>query len=1069
VSHPSRRRLLRTATLVVAVSALLATVTLARAQVSWAFDTAGDTRGWQPLNDITSMQARDGALQLVMRSTDPYLWSGEQPLNLPAAESAWLEVRMRTDLWGMMQFYWVTAASPEWYGPDQKRLSGRVMGDGQWHTYRLRLNHHPAWTGTVTHLRLDPIEGFGPPREVRASIAAIRLLPADPDSVVINLSRPLPERGRVFRLYCRVCNDRTQPLRGARARLEAPAGLRLLGNGPERAVPTIAPGRGALVSWRLRADRAGSTRVTADVALDTGPPRQVSREFLVSEPIPRPTTDGPSRAAVTQTQCAVILANSRVRAVFVRNAFGYGRGEFSRYDARAGRWRPLARLRSLSRLVAGSRDCDQDLYAPGCETESSGPGGVALVFRTAATDGAGARWACLFRFALGDGDDTLRVCYQAVPDRATPLYRLDGPMLYVGEAAFGRRKDAAVFPGLEYLQGDQESSSLRDFTNDWRFRMAPHPYRVTVPAPSVTYQGSAVGLLWDPLHRWDDREAGMTAAFASPNAVTDFAAWDEAGDNHLVGVFVPSVPAYVPENHSLAEEPYPAAAGRPVTLETRLLLAAADDPTCAVRRWVDLYGLPAPAPSPRDPEVARDLCREAYLTTLWSPEQKAWKPYGEFQEYGPNAWVEMLLRLDALAAATPRARQALLQRVGEVAAQRPERPSGYDPTWTKVPYFLGAFDKQTLSWLEGDVKEALRTQQPDGCWRYVPLPLPEMFKSCPPLGDASLRSVYQTAAKAGQLLRWANLTGDRPALDAGLRALRFLAGGEALVPQGAPYEDPAASPYLLSSGLAVEAFVQGYRASGDRAYLDGARYWARSGLPFIYLWNLPGVPLQRYATIGVFGSSYYEHASWLGRPVQWIGLDYAYALRHLAPHDRSLPWAQIADGITVSALHQQADSGEYRGLYPDSVEGAGDFAEPGFKVSFGLWIQPDLIMINLLAGEGHDPDLRFSRTRVAGREVLLTSAADIISVGAVTHGAAGMDVRLRYFPGEAPCTVIAGYGRPEHVLRDGRLLPETPAGLGPVAEGWMYDAARRLVYLKTSFRQPAMAVTLTGGPNAPSQ
>ncbi|MHB8972202.1 MAG: hypothetical protein ACYC4N_17320, partial [Pirellulaceae bacterium] len=561
-------------------------------------------------------------------------------------------------------------------------------------------------------------------------------------------------------------------------------------------------------------------------------------------------------------------------------------------------------------------------------------------FQASVVDGGGVPWDCQFSFAVHADDDLIQIRYEATPRTDACLYRFDGPVLYVGEATQGSRKQAAVFPGLEFLQGEQESSSLRDFTNDWRFRMAPHPLRVTVGAPSVTMQDGTVGLFWDPNFRWNGTDGGMTAMFASPNRIADFPAWQEAGDNHLLGLFIPSVPRFVPENHGMAEAPYVAPAGHPLSLEANVWLNASTDPTAAVRRSIEANGLPEVVPPPPGASSARDLCRAAYLETLWNPQQRGWKPYAEMGEFVPDAWVEMLLRLDARTA-NDQTRTALLTRAEEVAAVRQIGPRGGDPTWTKTPYLLGLFDGETLKWLEAEVHEAISAQQIDGSWHYLPLPLPAMFASCPPLGNASDVSVFQTAVRAGQLLRWANITGDDEAREAGLKGLRYLASGARLVPQGAPFEDPAASAYLWSSGLAVEAFLEGYRATGDADLLAGARYWANTGLPFVYLWNLPETGLQRYATIGVFGSSYYDHASWLGRPVQWIGLEYAYALRHFSPHDTSLPWTKIADGITTSALWQMSEAADKRGLYPDSVEGAGDMAAPGFVVRYGWWIQPD--------------------------------------------------------------------------------------------------------------------------------
>ncbi len=1044
---------------VLAILVLFASPAAGR-EPAWEFGADGETEGWNALHGVLNMQVRDGTLQLLMDPTDPYLWSGESPLDLPARDYPVLEVKMKSDAWGLLQVYWVTDKSPEWYGPDKKRVSCKLTGDGAWHTYRLRVAQHAAWTSTVTHLRIDPTEGYpGQPTQVQASIDYIRVVRASESCCY--LSRPLAETGRNFTLLVRAFNDTAEPVAGAVAELVSMDNAQPVGGDLVQTFPSIPPGRGAFAQWQLVADRTGPAMTRVAVRGLSVEPVVLERNFLVSQPFPTMTSDTGSGAVITDASPAIILGNDKVRAVFVRNSFGFGRCEFQRYDTSLGRWIGLARMRSLSRFVAGRGkldDHDQDIYATTCEL-SQRQDEQEVVFLCSVVDASGGRWNCRFAFSVKSADDLIRVRYESIPQEDTCVYRFDGPVLYVGEATQGSQKQAAVFPGLEFLQGEQDSSSLRDFTNDWRFRMAPHPFRVTVGAPAVTTSDGTVALFWDPNFRWAETESGMTAMFASPNRIADFPAWQEAGDNHLVGLFIPSIPRYVPENHGIADEPYVAQAGRPLALEAAVWLAGSTDPTAAISRCIELNGLPEVISPPQGVTVARDHCRNAYLQTLWSPEQRGWKPYAEMGEFVPDAWVEMLLRLDARTA-NDQTRATLLARADEVAAARHIGPLSGDPTWTKTPYFLGLFDGETLQWLEAEVRDAKATQQPDGSWHYVPLPLPSLFADCPPLGNAADVSVFQTALRAGQLLRWANITGDDQAREAGLRGLRYLASGKQLVPQGAPFEDPAASAYLWSSGLAVEAFLDGYRATGDADLLTDARYWANTGLAFVYLWNLPNVELQRYATIGVFGSSYYDHASWLGRPVQWIGLEYAYALRHFAACDTSFPWIKLADGITASALWQMSHDADKRGLYPDSVEGAGDMAAPGFTVRYGLWIQPDLILKNLLAAEGHDPEISFHQVELDSRKIRITSGARLASVTVNQPHAGDLTLEIHSSPGDTPCTVVAGWGRPLRVVCECRELPEVPTGTSLVTEGWMYDQSRRLVYVKTSFTGPALTLRL---------
>jgi len=73
-----------------------------------------------------------------------------------------------------------------------------------------------------------------------------------------------------------------------------------------------------------------------------------------------------------------------------------------------------------------------------------------------------------------------------------------------------------------------------------------------------------VGLMWNPLQKWDGRRTRPAAVFASPNFV-------EARRNHLLGLFLPSIPDFVRANTLLAKNPYPMrrgsgahAAGKPL-------------------------------------------------------------------------------------------------------------------------------------------------------------------------------------------------------------------------------------------------------------------------------------------------------------------------------------------------------------------------------------------------------------------------------------------------------------------------------------------------------------------------
>jgi hypothetical protein len=118
----------------------------------------------------------------------------------------------------------------------------------------------------------------------------------------------------------------------------------------------------------------------------------------------------------------------------------------------------------------------------------------------------------------------------------------------------------------------------------------------------------------------------------------------------------------------------------------------------------------------------------------------------------------------------------------------------------------------------------------------------------------------------------------------------------------------------------VQAYTMGYQLSGETRFLEEARYWAWTGVPFIYLVAPTEQPTGLYATIPVFGATQWKAPVWLGLPVQWCGLVYADALYRLVREDPRGPWKRIADGITASGIQQtwpQNDS-DFQGLLPDS-------------------------------------------------------------------------------------------------------------------------------------------------------
>ncbi len=209
------------------------------------------------------------------------------------------------------------------------------------------------------------------------------------------------------------------------------------------------------------------------------------------------------------------------------------------------------------------------------------------------------------------------------------------------------------------------------------------------------------------------------------------------------------------------------------------------------------------------------------------------------------------------------------------------------------------------SW-QARVRHAIRSQQNDGSYRYRGELVRGHFEDTAS-GYCALRACW--------LLDWAYFTGDAEALAAGRKTLDYMMRFR--TPRGAQtWECPLHTPDLLASAHLVHAYVRGYQLTRHQPYLQAARKWAFSGLPFVYQWDR--YPVMPYATIAVYGATHWKAPNWIGLPVQWVGIVYAHSLTLLSPYDDTLDWHHLALGILRSARQMQYPAGPSVGLLPDS-------------------------------------------------------------------------------------------------------------------------------------------------------
>jgi len=261
-------------------------------------------------------------------------------------------------------------------------------------------------------------------------------------------------------------------------------------------------------------------------------------------------------------------------------------------------------------------------------------------------------------------------------------------------------------------------------------------------------------------------------------------------------------------------------------------------------------------------------------------------------------------------------------------------------------YFVTGRAGEWLEMMSRQAKDCISRQQTDGSYRY----------------DGKYRRGHfedtasgVCARPAAMLLEYAWVTGDREAMAAGIRTLEYMKRFR--TPRGAQvWEIPLHTPDLLASAYSVWACVRGYELTGNKEYLEEARRWATTGVPFVYLWGCR--PMMLYATVPVYGATNWTRPNWMGRPVQWVGGVYAYALTRLAPYDDSFDWNHLARGILISAEQQQYPDGPYLGCLPDAIDLETQrrcpwTINPCSLVSLRLVLDGELDFLSVAAGDGH--------------------------------------------------------------------------------------------------------------------
>lgn len=926
-------------------------------------------------------------------------------------------------LWGMPRLYRLWTVSEE-HTP--LRISSGIIAtkspEGQISLRRFRLERPLSLPEAITSLLGDRRAGFAAHAEIFAFLPKIAI------QSLSSLSHVL-FAGKDYTIRCVLTNVGEAPLEDFHQVSVGISGAALRRGRAERHLSSLGVGETAELSWHMR---GMPRRDSADVTVTVKSPlesvvaettRTVSLRFQRTLPSFPAKTANEVRTLIEPD--FALLENEYVRLVLPENEGSYR--HFVLFAQKGGHLHQVATSMPISRVVYLDRTKNPQTlsFAPTTLTMSgSSDGDASLHLKSTETDTDGVTWEFEATFTLWERSKRILTTYHIRPKERREILHFSGPVLRVGDGADGGQKQFALFPGLEFLEGEEVSSSPRDAAPPLHLRFVPHPYKITIPAMAVQQNDVVVGLLWDPLFPWGEgNRLGLSAMFSSPNRY-------EGQDNHLLGVFLPTVPDYVPENTLLATKPVEVGE-EGLSLRAQMFVDPRGTILDVPDLWAEAYGFPKPADPPRSDEEEVLLSRHGFMVSTWDEKtQKSRHCVGWTPANAPG--YATLLWYDYLATGDPHVRQRvalIAERV--LAEQGPEglasRANCHILRW-EFPFYYGYLEGG-LRGAYAEVRHLLDTQKEDGSWRFTPTD--DKTRS---LGEPGTATLGTCAPHAATVLKWARISGDEETLRAGLKALAFMDAFS--VPRGAQaWECPLYEPDLLAAAWAVQAYLEAYTITEEEKYLRRAEYWAKTGLPFLYFWNLPDRPAMRFASIPVFGTTFYTHP-WFGVPVQWNGLVYAYAIQGLARYS-DYPWNQIAEGILISAMHQQWTEGELKGTYPDGLY---EFCTAGR----GPHINPEDIMVNLLALRGHDPDISTAIVRGAeGQRFHISSGARVENAeveGETLH------FELAGIPPHDALVFVGNLPSLNAVEVEGRRL--TPGPSPDTSHGWHFDPERGAAYLR---------------------
>ncbi|UCG58401.1 MAG: hypothetical protein JSU70_02630 [Phycisphaerales bacterium] len=536
-------------------------------------------------------------------------------------------------------------------------------------------------------------------------------------------------------------------------------------------------------------------------------------------------------------------------------------------------------------------------------------------------DSRGGLWHIQRHVLPGKRPGTLTVTTSVAVDRDRDVIHMPWLTLFPGLGTFGERKYQGLFAGVEYLC-DEPSSSKADIVTSEYLRRVPDPVKITFPLMAIGHAGRYIGVIWDPSEM-------VAASFDSPDRLYNSGA-------HVMSLSAPAVGELRFENDFCAHTPFRLRANKPLTATALIIGGTGKTVVPAVRHYVDIRDVPAVPLFEGGSDGAVKLLAHGWLDSQinenWRFRHAVWG-----DSFGPAPAADAAMFIDWLANNT--ADRGLAERLSGGRDRALERIPPGQPFSSGVshvrpptaPLVFGRLREYVLS-RRNQARHLLGSFSESGIKLYgvgkTDYSTTHFAKHANGLSGRDVVSILEAAV----------LSADRQLIEDALELLdkqtRLYAD---TVPRGAQtWEVPLHTPDILASAHMVKAYTLGYVLSGREEHLQQARYWAWTGVPFVYLHPPTPGRVGPYATIAVLGATNWKAPVWFGRPVQWCGLVYGSALHMLSDHDPAGPWAKIAKGITAAGLQMSWPLADEKrlGLLPDFFDlrtqvGAGPAINPG--------------------------------------------------------------------------------------------------------------------------------------------